>query len=191
MVSAVDDHEDVKGKDPEHRTTRHEHRRPGPVHSGQANPPVQYSGQFNLLLGPVIGRYNAWARRKGAKPARAHENQADPWRIQLGFPSQVMGACYLLRPTLQLARDCTSLPRVADVACLSGKCIIYRCLPAAYVVGKGIVEALRASTFGYLAQQSSHNLTTNAAESSPQETSGTAIGSGIDIMSEVGSGPRH
>ena len=87
MASVVEDHEDVEGKDSEHRTTRHEHRCPGPVHSGQANPPVQYSGEFNLLSRPVIGRYNAWVRRKGAGPARARENQADPVRIQLGFPS--------------------------------------------------------------------------------------------------------
>lgn len=44
------------------------------------------------------------------------------------------GGCVLpLTPYSPLGEDCTSLPGVADVSCLSGQCVVRRCLPG-YVV---------------------------------------------------------
>ncbi|KAI9439303.1 hypothetical protein H4582DRAFT_1852063 [Lactarius indigo] len=40
------------------------------------------------------------------------------------------GGCVLpLTPYSPIGQDCTALPGVADVACLSGECIVRRCLP--------------------------------------------------------------
>ncbi|KAH9966292.1 hypothetical protein BJV74DRAFT_954325 [Russula compacta] len=40
------------------------------------------------------------------------------------------GGCVLpLTPFSPIGIDCTELPGVADVACLSGKCMVQRCLP--------------------------------------------------------------
>ncbi|KAI9439301.1 hypothetical protein H4582DRAFT_2076004 [Lactarius indigo] len=40
------------------------------------------------------------------------------------------GGCVLpLMPYSPIGHDCTTLPGVADVACLSGECIVQRCLP--------------------------------------------------------------
>jgi len=34
-----------------------------------------------------------------------------------------------LTPYSRIGQDCTALPGVADVACLSGECIVHRCRP--------------------------------------------------------------
>ncbi|KAI0300653.1 hypothetical protein B0F90DRAFT_1629408 [Multifurca ochricompacta] len=40
------------------------------------------------------------------------------------------GGCALpLTPYSPIGKDCTALPGVADVSCLSGQCIVHRCLP--------------------------------------------------------------
>ena len=39
------------------------------------------------------------------------------------------GGCVLpLTPFSPIGQDCTSLPGVADVSCLSGECVIHRCM---------------------------------------------------------------
>jgi hypothetical protein len=34
-----------------------------------------------------------------------------------------------LTPYTPMGQDCTALPGVADVSCLSGECIVHRCMP--------------------------------------------------------------
>jgi hypothetical protein len=34
-----------------------------------------------------------------------------------------------LTPYVPIGQDCTSLPGVADVACIAGECVVHRCLP--------------------------------------------------------------
>ena len=34
-----------------------------------------------------------------------------------------------LTPFSQIGQDCTALPGVADVSCLSGDCVVHRCMP--------------------------------------------------------------
>ena len=34
-----------------------------------------------------------------------------------------------LTPFSPIGQDCTSLPGVADVSCLSGECVVHRCMP--------------------------------------------------------------
>ena len=34
-----------------------------------------------------------------------------------------------LTPFSPIGQDCTSLPGVADVSCLSGGCVVHRCMP--------------------------------------------------------------
>ena len=40
------------------------------------------------------------------------------------------GGCVLpLTPFSPIGQDCTTLPGVADVSCLSGECVVHRCMP--------------------------------------------------------------
>ncbi|KAN0135193.1 hypothetical protein V8E53_007084, partial [Lactarius tabidus] len=40
------------------------------------------------------------------------------------------GGCVLpLTPFSRIGQDCTALPGVADVSCLSGECVVHRCMP--------------------------------------------------------------
>ena len=34
-----------------------------------------------------------------------------------------------LTPFSPIGQDCTALPGVADVSCLSGECVVHRCMP--------------------------------------------------------------
>jgi hypothetical protein len=34
-----------------------------------------------------------------------------------------------LTPYVPIGQDCTSLPGIADVACIAGECVVHRCLP--------------------------------------------------------------
>ncbi|KAH9975017.1 hypothetical protein BGW80DRAFT_1225325 [Lactifluus volemus] len=48
------------------------------------------------------------------------------------------GGCMLpLTPYTPIGRDCTSLPGVADVACMAGECVVQRCLPGYSVARDG------------------------------------------------------
>ncbi|KAN0135206.1 hypothetical protein V8E53_007097 [Lactarius tabidus] len=39
------------------------------------------------------------------------------------------GCVFPLTPFSRIGKDCTALPGVADVSCLSGECVVYRCMP--------------------------------------------------------------
>ncbi|TFY74463.1 hypothetical protein EWM64_g9548, partial [Hericium alpestre] len=53
------------------------------------------------------------------------------------------GGCTLpLTPYTPLGTDCTAIPGVADVSCLSGSCIVHRCLPG-YVCSADSSECVR------------------------------------------------
>jgi len=48
------------------------------------------------------------------------------------------GGCMLpLTPYVPIGKDCTSLPGVADVACMAGECVVQRCLPGYSVARDG------------------------------------------------------
>ncbi|KAH9969400.1 hypothetical protein BGW80DRAFT_1176941, partial [Lactifluus volemus] len=65
------------------------------------------------------------------------------------------GGCMLpLIPYFPIGQDCTSLPGVADVACIAGECVVHRCLPG-YVVARDGNHC--ASRHGNISQHSEHD----------------------------------
>jgi hypothetical protein len=73
------------------------------------------------------------------------------------------GGCMLpLTPYVPVGQDCTSLPGVADVACIAGECVVHRCLPG-YVVAHDGNHCV--SRHGNISQHSEHD--EDEAESVP------------------------
>ena len=50
-----------------------------------------------------------------------------------------------LTPLSPIGEDCTALPGVADVSCLSGECVVRRCMPG-YVLSRDRTHCVSTQT---------------------------------------------
>jgi hypothetical protein len=72
-----------------------------------------------------------------------------------------------LTPYVPIGQDCSSLPGVADVACLAGECVVHRCLPG-YVIARDGTHCV--SRHGMISQNSEYD--EEEAESVPARVYG-------------------
>ncbi|KAH9974991.1 hypothetical protein BGW80DRAFT_1487994 [Lactifluus volemus] len=78
------------------------------------------------------------------------------------------GGCVLpLTPYVPIGQDCTSLPGIADVACIAGECVVDRCLPG-YVLARDGNHCI--SRHGNISQHSEYD--EDEAESVPARVYG-------------------